>query len=252
MIAQNKKVQLPSINSLLNQPPSSYTESPRSHSQSPPMMPQPNYYQQHSESSRNYTHQQQQQLYPQHHQQPPQHHYQQPPHHHHHHHHQQQQLQQQYIQHQHGQYGQYPQPPHLHHPQPPTAHYEPSSIAYPYYPQPPQHQPPQPLPTQPLTHSQQPPVAPSSCNSHSPAGSPPDSRGVKPKRKRATADQINRLNQVFEQTFFPTSDQRLDLAQELGMTPRTVQIWFQNKRQGWRSEHRRPVPREPLDEYNQM
>ena len=68
---------------------------------------------------------------------------------------------------------------------------------------------------------------------------------VKPKRKRATVDQINRLNQVFDQTFFPTSDQRLDLAQELGMTPRTVQIWFQNKRQGWRSEHRRPVPREP-------
>lgn len=71
-------------------------------------------------------------------------------------------------------------------------------------------------------------------------------RAVKPKRKRATPEQTNRLNEVFAETFFPTSDQRMDLAMELGMTPRTVQIWFQNKRQGWRSEHRRPIPREPV------
>lgn len=72
------------------------------------------------------------------------------------------------------------------------------------------------------------------------------SRAVKPKRKRATPEQTNRLNEVFAETFFPTSNQRMDLAMELGMSPRTVQIWFQNKRQGWRSEHRRPVPREPV------
>lgn len=71
-------------------------------------------------------------------------------------------------------------------------------------------------------------------------------RPVKPKRKRATPEQTNRLNEVFAETFFPTSNQRMDLAMELGMSPRTVQIWFQNKRQGWRSEHRRPVPREPV------
>lgn len=67
-------------------------------------------------------------------------------------------------------------------------------------------------------------------------------RSVKPKRKRATPEQTNRLNEVFAETFFPTSNQRMDLAMELGMSARTVQIWFQNKRQGWRSEHRRPVP----------
>ncbi|KAF5101891.1 hypothetical protein D0Z03_000510 [Geotrichum reessii] len=184
-----------------------------------------------NESNRNYTHQQQQhQMYPQHHQSIqhqqqqsyPQHQQQQQHIQHHH--------NQQYIQHQQPQYSQYSQAPLLHHP----AHYENSSIAYPY--------------PQQLHHPQQ---QPNSSLPLSPASSP-ESRGIKPKRKRATADQINRLNQVFEQTFFPTSDQRMDLAQELGMTPRTVQIWFQNKRQGWRSEHRRPVPREPLDEHNRM
>uniref|UniRef100_A0A060TA12 ARAD1D19624p n=1 Tax=Blastobotrys adeninivorans TaxID=409370 RepID=A0A060TA12_BLAAD len=70
-----------------------------------------------------------------------------------------------------------------------------------------------------------------------------NNRHVKPKRKRATSYQVNKLNQVFEQTFFPSSELRLSLAMELGMTPRTVQIWFQNKRQVWRSEHNRSIPR---------
>ncbi|KAK9322532.1 hypothetical protein V1517DRAFT_133164 [Lipomyces orientalis] len=62
---------------------------------------------------------------------------------------------------------------------------------------------------------------------------------LKPKRKRATQHQVNRLNEVFQQTFFPSTEQRLELSRELGMTPRTVQIWFQNRRQGWRAESRR-------------
>ncbi|KAK9332169.1 hypothetical protein V1520DRAFT_40355 [Lipomyces starkeyi] len=62
---------------------------------------------------------------------------------------------------------------------------------------------------------------------------------LKPKRKRATQQQVNRLNEVFQQTFFPSTEQRLELSRELGMTPRTVQIWFQNRRQGWRAETRR-------------
>ncbi|KAK9451583.1 uncharacterized protein V1518DRAFT_408954 [Limtongia smithiae] len=62
---------------------------------------------------------------------------------------------------------------------------------------------------------------------------------VKPKRKRATPFQANRLEEVLQQTLFPTTEQRLELARELGMTPRTVQIWFQNRRQAWRAERRR-------------
>lgn len=77
-------------------------------------------------------------------------------------------------------------------------------------------------------------------------------RVVKPKRKRATSHQVNRLNEVFAQTFFPSSELRLSLALDLGMTPRTVQIWFQNKRQGWRSEHNKSVSRNMNREISEL
>lgn len=145
-------------------------------------------------------------------------------------------------------YGQHLPPPPPPVPSPPI--YPLHSYTYYQHPQsqhtpPPLHHPPTPFPSPSAT----------SCET-SPSSSPilyhqlphhRSGRSVKPKRKRATADQIHRLNQVFDKTFFPTSDQRILLAQELGMTPRTVQIWFQNKRQGWRSEHRRPVPRATVE-----
>ncbi|CAG8471232.1 2287_t:CDS:2 [Diversispora eburnea] len=57
-----------------------------------------------------------------------------------------------------------------------------------------------------------------------------------PKRKRANANQLKVLNEVFHQTFFPSTELRIQLGKQLGMSPRTVQIWFQNKRQSWRSK----------------
>lgn len=212
------KIQLPSINSLLNSS-NSYSStphdgSPRSTGETPHVMSQPpSFY-----TNSNYTHQQQHHLQHQNpHQVPPHHQHAPPP-------------QPQYRYHQHSHPITTGTPPQMsHHPQgyphyPPHQQSSPSPSSHPQYPSPSLHH--LPVSQAPVQYEQ----------SH---------RMVKPKRKRATADQINRLNQVFEQTFFPTSDQRMDLAQELGMTPRTVQIWFQNKRQGWRSEHRRPVPREP-------
>ncbi|CAG8483628.1 3103_t:CDS:2 [Rhizophagus irregularis] len=59
---------------------------------------------------------------------------------------------------------------------------------------------------------------------------------VKAKRKRANASQLKVLNQVFQHTFFPSTELRIQLGKQLGMSPRTVQIWFQNKRQSWRSK----------------
>lgn len=52
----------------------------------------------------------------------------------------------------------------------------------------------------------------------------------KPKRKRANDWQLQVLNKVFDQVAFPTANVRKELAQLLGMTPRSVQIWFQNRR----------------------
>ena len=53
------------------------------------------------------------------------------------------------------------------------------------------------------------------------------------KRKRTvlTAKQHKILNKFFEECAFPDSEQRLSLGKALNMTPRTVQIWFQNQRQ---------------------
>jgi len=58
---------------------------------------------------------------------------------------------------------------------------------------------------------------------------------LKPKRKRATSHQLKTLNDVFASTFFPSTELRIALGKQLNMSPRTVQIWFQNKRQSWRA-----------------
>ncbi|KAI9105646.1 homeobox domain-containing protein, partial [Phlyctochytrium arcticum] len=61
---------------------------------------------------------------------------------------------------------------------------------------------------------------------------------LKAKRKRASPEQLAALNEVFFKTIFPSTDLRNQLAQQLAMTPRAVQIWFQNKRQTWRTKQR--------------
>ncbi|KAF9903132.1 hypothetical protein BX616_001720 [Lobosporangium transversale] len=55
--------------------------------------------------------------------------------------------------------------------------------------------------------------------------------GVKAKRKRANAEQLQVLNAAFEKSYFPSTEERLRLSKQTKMCPRTVQIWFQNKRQ---------------------
>lgn len=57
------------------------------------------------------------------------------------------------------------------------------------------------------------------------------------KRKRTilTAKQHMTLNKFFKECAFPDLEQRINLGKTLNMTPRTVQIWFQNQRQKIRS-----------------
>ncbi|OZJ04818.1 hypothetical protein BZG36_02333 [Bifiguratus adelaidae] len=54
-------------------------------------------------------------------------------------------------------------------------------------------------------------------------------RSVK-RRRRLTQEETKTLNSVFEATTKPNSQARKKLAEKLGMTPRAVQIWFQNRR----------------------
>jgi len=50
------------------------------------------------------------------------------------------------------------------------------------------------------------------------------------KRQRTTPEQLEVLEKVYENEKLPNSDLRKELAIQLGMTPRRVQVWFQNKR----------------------
>ncbi|KAJ3166432.1 hypothetical protein HDU88_003300 [Geranomyces variabilis] len=54
------------------------------------------------------------------------------------------------------------------------------------------------------------------------------------KRRRATPAQQQALFAVLKQTHFPSTELRGRLAKDLDMTPRAVQIWFQNRRQAAR------------------
>lgn len=73
----------------------------------------------------------------------------------------------------------------------------------------------------------------------------PNPPGTKAKRKRASPHQLALLNQIFEYTFFPSTELRNAIGKELGMAPRTVQIWFQNRRQSWRSQKNRDGSEDP-------
>ncbi|KAF7376298.1 Homeobox domain-containing protein [Mycena sanguinolenta] len=95
------------------------------------------------------------------------------------------------------------------------------------------------------------PVSPygrNSAHAHvSPPTPPPvspissDEPTVKKKRKRADAAQLRVLNETYARTAFPSTEERLALAKALDMSPRSVQIWFQNKRQSMRQTNRQSV-----------
>ncbi|KAL4074188.1 hypothetical protein J3A83DRAFT_4371465 [Scleroderma citrinum] len=61
---------------------------------------------------------------------------------------------------------------------------------------------------------------------------------IKKKRKRADASQLKVLNEVYARTAFPSTEERAELAKKLDMSARSVQIWFQNKRQSMRQTSR--------------
>ncbi|KAF9222560.1 homeobox-domain-containing protein [Gyrodon lividus] len=61
---------------------------------------------------------------------------------------------------------------------------------------------------------------------------------IKKKRKRADVAQLKVLNETYSRTAFPSTEERADLAKKLDMSARSVQIWFQNKRQSMRQTTR--------------
>ncbi|KAJ2001618.1 Short stature homeobox protein 2 [Coemansia thaxteri] len=60
------------------------------------------------------------------------------------------------------------------------------------------------------------------------------------KRARATTEQVTVLESVFMVNRSPASRLREDLAARLGMAPRQVQVWFQNRRAKEKTQQRNP------------
>lgn len=67
------------------------------------------------------------------------------------------------------------------------------------------------------------PFQPYTNNNFAPASETPAI--PKKKRKRADANQLKVLNEVYDRTAFPSTEERNLLAKELDLTPRSVQIW---------------------------
>ncbi|PLW17912.1 hypothetical protein PCASD_08808 [Puccinia coronata f. sp. avenae] len=66
-------------------------------------------------------------------------------------------------------------------------------------------------------------------------------------RTLTTPSQQRRLMQILEKTRFPSTEVREQLARELGMTPRRVQIWFQNRRQGMKKALEQKTEQETME-----
>lgn len=71
---------------------------------------------------------------------------------------------------------------------------------------------------------------PRSASTPSGSNSEGSSSAARSKRKRKTPEQLALLEKEFETNPMPNKDVREHLSQNLGLTSRQVQIWFQNKR----------------------
>ncbi|KAJ4713609.1 Homeobox-leucine zipper protein [Melia azedarach] len=71
-----------------------------------------------------------------------------------------------------------------------------------------------------------------------------DHNGSDPQRRkkryhRHTAHQIQRLEGMFKECPHPDEKQRLQLSRELGLAPRQIKFWFQNRRTQMKAQHER-------------
>ncbi|KAE8721917.1 SRSF protein kinase 1-like [Hibiscus syriacus] len=56
------------------------------------------------------------------------------------------------------------------------------------------------------------------------------------KKKRLTSDQLDPLERSFQQEIKLDPDRKMKLSRELGLQPRQIAVWFQNRRARWKSK----------------
>ncbi|XP_020215888.1 homeobox-leucine zipper protein HDG11 isoform X2 [Cajanus cajan] len=66
-----------------------------------------------------------------------------------------------------------------------------------------------------------------------------DSHERRKRYHRHTANQIQRLESMFKECPHPDEKQRLHLSRELGLAPRQIKFWFQNRRTQMKAQHER-------------
>ncbi|QHO46451.1 Putative homeobox-leucine zipper protein [Arachis hypogaea] len=60
--------------------------------------------------------------------------------------------------------------------------------------------------------------------------------GHREKKKRLTSSQIESLERSFQEEIKLDSDRKIKLSRELGLQPRQIAVWFQNRRTRWKAK----------------
>lgn len=60
--------------------------------------------------------------------------------------------------------------------------------------------------------------------------------GNQEKKKRLTSDQLDSLESSFQKEIKLDPDRKMKLSKELGLQPRQIAVWFQNRRARWKNK----------------
>lgn len=60
--------------------------------------------------------------------------------------------------------------------------------------------------------------------------------GSQEKKKRLTTDQLDSLERSFQEEIKLDPDRKMKLSSELGLQPRQIAVWFQNRRARWKAK----------------
>ncbi|KAJ0088548.1 hypothetical protein Patl1_32327 [Pistacia atlantica] len=60
--------------------------------------------------------------------------------------------------------------------------------------------------------------------------------GSQEKKKRLTTDQLDSLERSFQEEIKLDPDRKMKLSRELGLQPRQIAVWFQNRRARWKAK----------------